>query len=43
MTGTSEANPLGACRGCMFALAFEVLAGALCLACFALWRALACC
>ena len=43
MTGTSEANPLGACRGCMFALAIEVLAGALCLACVALLRVLGGC
>jgi len=32
----TESDPLGACRGCMFALAIEILAGALCLACVAL-------
>lgn len=32
----TESNPDGACRGYIFVLAFEVLAGALCLACAAL-------
>lgn len=39
----TESNPNAACRGCMFALAFEVLAGALCLACIVLVRVLGGC
>ena len=38
-----QSDPLGACRGCMFALVFEILAGALCLACVALLRVLGGC
>lgn len=39
----TESNPLAACRGCMFALAFEVLAVVLFLACVALLWALGYC
>jgi len=39
----TEPDPLGACRGCMFAIVIELAAAVLCLACVALLRALGCC
>jgi len=39
----TESNPLGACRGCMFALAIEFVAAAFILGLIAILRVLGCC
>jgi len=40
---SEHSDPLGTCRGCMFAIVIELVAATLCLTCVALLRALGCC